>query len=299
MPNAPTPSRTLDVDVIDHAVLLTTDLDGLSALFEALGFTLSPRSPHRLSAEPGGPLLDTCTANRCALFGETYVELLGIVDPEAADPWRVKPLAAEYEGLRILSFGCGDVEAVAERLTASGLSSTGVRDLRREVGTPEGVRTVEARVVHIDRERTPEGAAHVAQHLTPQYVHQPRYLGHANGARRLDSVLIVVADEELPAYAARYERMLGVPARARGPVREIPLREGRVDLVPASALDSVLPGRTAPVLPYMAAVGIAVADVPAARALAERNGVPVQSTETGFLVRAEDAYGADIVFVEG
>ncbi|WP_171166995.1 VOC family protein [Streptomyces sp. I05A-00742] len=293
------PARSADVDHIDHAVLLTTRLDALSGLFEALGFTLSPRSPHLLSERPGGPLLTTCTANRCALFGETYIELLGIVDPEAADPWRVRLLAAEYEGLRILSFGCGDIGTVADRLTAAGLSSTGVRDLRRDVETPEGTRTVEARVVHIDRDRTPEGAAHVAQHLTPQYVHQPRYLTHPNGARRLDSVLLVVADEELEAYASRYSRLLGTAPVRRGEARAFPLRAGRVDLVPVSALGTVLPGRTAPVLPFLAAVGVAVADVAAARALAERNGVPVRPTDSGFLVRSEDAYGVNIVFVEG
>jgi para-nitrobenzyl esterase len=45
---------------------------------------------------------------------------------------------------------------------------------------------------------------HTAEHLTPEYVHQPRYLNHANGARRLASVTPVVADHELPAYIAAF-----------------------------------------------------------------------------------------------
>ncbi|WP_408995089.1 VOC family protein [Streptomyces europaeiscabiei] len=34
-----------------------------------------------------------CTANRCALFGGSYVELLGIVDESAPAPWHTKAMA--------------------------------------------------------------------------------------------------------------------------------------------------------------------------------------------------------------
>ncbi|MFI6795823.1 hypothetical protein [Streptosporangium canum] len=35
-----------------------------------------------------------------------------------------------------------------------------------------------------------------AQHLTREYVHQPRYLDHPNGARGVAAVLMVAADDE-------------------------------------------------------------------------------------------------------
>ncbi|MFD2349684.1 hypothetical protein ACFSTC_10365 [Nonomuraea ferruginea] len=49
-----TTEHTADIDYIDHTVLITTDLAATCARYEALGFTLSPVSPHRLAERPRG-----------------------------------------------------------------------------------------------------------------------------------------------------------------------------------------------------------------------------------------------------
>ncbi|MEW1842456.1 hypothetical protein AB0392_31310 [Nonomuraea angiospora] len=49
--------------------------------------TLRPVSPQLLAERPGGPRLPTCTANRCAYSAQSFVELLGIIDPAVPDPW--------------------------------------------------------------------------------------------------------------------------------------------------------------------------------------------------------------------
>jgi hypothetical protein len=66
--------------------------------------------------------------NRCALFGRTYLELLGLFADGSVDPSNIRPLIAKYEGLHGCSFGCGDLcrggdgartlgtEPVAERI---------------------------------------------------------------------------------------------------------------------------------------------------------------------------------------
>jgi Glyoxalase-like domain len=134
----------MDIDYLDHTVVLNSDLDAAAERFAALGFTLSPPSAHRLSAKLDGAIATyTCTANRCAAFGESFVELLGIVDENAPDPWHVKELSRTYHGL-LLTFGAGDAEAVERRWHAAGFPSTGVRVLERDVATPAGVRTVQA-----------------------------------------------------------------------------------------------------------------------------------------------------------
>ncbi|MFD9735181.1 VOC family protein [Umezawaea sp. NPDC059074] len=289
-------THAMDTDHVDHSINVTGEYEKTWARYEELGFTLSPESRHAVTVEAGGPMVPSCTANRCAYFGESFIELIGIVDAAAPDPWHVLPLVDRYQGLHGASFGFGDSEHALVRLRSVDLASSGVLSLQRPVDTPDGPATVRARSVHIDRAKTPEGILHTAEHLTPQFVHQPRFLEHANGARYLDSVLLVVADDELPAYRDRYTAMLGRPATTDGPRQVFQLRVGRVEIIPASALPEVLPGETAPVLPFWAAQGVVVEDLTMARTLIEANGITTHPVPDGFFVSAADAYGTAVVF---
>jgi hypothetical protein len=264
---------------LDHSVLITRRYAELWSRYEAMGFTLTPPSRHEVTTTEGGPLKPSCTANRCAVFGHNYVELIGIVDDAAPDPWQVRKLLDRYEGLHGLSFAL-DAATALSRLGE--LAGSGVLTLRREISTPHGPVLMRARTVHVDRARTPEGILHTAEHLTPEYVHQKRFLGHANGARGLAEVLLVVEDAEIEAYRNRYATMLG----ARHDVR----------ILPVSALDEVLPGETAPVLPYFAAQTVLVDDLDRARDLLSRNGFTPRDSPGGFFVRAEEAGGTSVVF---
>ncbi|MEU4547249.1 VOC family protein [Nonomuraea dietziae] len=291
------PGTPPDIDYIDHTVLITTDLAATSARYEALGFTLSPTSPHLLAERPGEPPMPTCTANRCACFGQSFIELLGIVDPAAPDPWGVHHLRETYRGL-LMTLGSRDIQATAHRLHATGLASTGIRALEREVRTPEGMRTVRADSVRIDAIHTPEGALQATQHYTPQHVHQPHYLDHPNGAVGLHSVLLVVSDDEMDVHEERYAQLLDTDAWIEGPKHVLPLRHGRVEIVPRSALDDLLPGHPLPALPLLAAHTVAVTDVTAAREFIEANQISTYATPSGFYVAAQDACGVPLAFTE-
>ncbi|MEQ0559057.1 VOC family protein [Amycolatopsis sp. NEAU-NG30] len=269
---------------IDHTVFLTRRYAETWRRYEELGFTLSPPSRHFASRTDGGELLPSCTANRCAYFGGSFLELIGIVDEQAGDPWHVLPiLDARGDGLHGCSFGVDDSAEAERRLREAGLSSSGVLQLQRDVELPEGTRTARFRSVHIGRDRTPEGILHTAEHLTPQYVHQPRYLGHPNGARAVAWVLLVVPDDEVAAYERRYAVITG----------------GRqlVDIAGVSDLDAVLPGEIPKEPPYFAAHGVAVTDLAHARQLVGQH-VPTTTHDRGFFVRAEDACGAALSFEE-
>ncbi|WP_410666640.1 VOC family protein [Amycolatopsis sp. cmx-4-68] len=269
---------------IDHTVFLTRNHEATWRRYEQLGFTLSPPSRHFASRTDGGELLPSCTANRCAYFGGSFLELIGIVDEAGGDPWRVLPiLDARGDGLHGCSFGVDDSDAAERRLREAGLSTSGVLSLQRDVELPEGPRTARFRSVHIRRDRTPEGILHTAEHLTPEYVHQPRYLGHPNGARGVAGILLVVPDDEVDAHRARY--------------RVITADDDLVDIVGVSDLDSVLPGEPAKELPFFAAHGVAVADLAKTRNLIEHH-VPTTTRANGFFVRAEDAGGAALYFEE-
>lgn len=287
---------TGDIHGIHHTGILTRDLDGLEQAYSSLGFTLSPRSRHLLGGRPGQAPVPGCTANRCALFGGSYIELLGIVDESAPDPWNTRAMADEYEGLKLINLDTGDAEATDRRLTGMGLRTSGVLDLERDVDTEEGPRTVRARAVHLDPRATPEGHVGFAQHLTRRYVHQPRYLTHPNGARGLAAVLMVVADAELGAVTDRYARILGTAPGQEGPVTVLDAGAARLRIVRASDAEGVLPGEPVPASSYLAALTVAVDDVHRARALVEDGGTATRPAAGGFFVSARDAYGAGLFF---
>ncbi|XVQ06613.1 VOC family protein [Spirillospora sp. CA-255316] len=287
---------TRDIRGLHHTGILTRDLDGLERTYASFGFTLSPRSRHLLNERPGQPPVPGCTANRCALFGGAYIELLGIVDESAPDPWHTKAMADRYEGFRLLNLDTDDAEATDRRLTDAGMRTSGVLDLEREVDTQDGPRTMRARAVHIDPRSTPEGYVGLAQHLTRQYVHQPRYLRHPNGARALDAVLIVADDTDHEAIVARYSRVLHTAPRQQGPVTVLELAVGRLEIVRSSDAETVLPGEPAPASSYLAAMTVLVDDVTAARRIVEDGGTATRTIGDGFFVSARDAYGAGLFF---
>ncbi|MFJ9367124.1 VOC family protein [Nocardia sp. NPDC101769] len=287
---------TDDIHGLHHAGILTRNLDGLEHRYTALGFTLSPRSRHLLSAGPGQPPVPGCTANLCALFGDSYIELLGIVDDTAPDPWHTRSMADEYEGFRILNLETIDAAATDHRLTEHGLPTSGVLDLARDIDTELGVRTVRARAVHIDPRSTPEGHLGLAQHLTREYVHQPRYLDHANGALGVAAVLIVAEDREFEGIVDRYSLILGRPPYQKGPLTLLDAGSVQVELVRATAAEEVLPGEPAPAASYLAAMTIRVADAVRARELVEAGGTATRGTSDGFFVSARDAFGAALFF---
>ncbi|MGK8557955.1 VOC family protein [Nocardia gipuzkoensis] len=284
------------IDAIHHTGILTRDLDGLERRYLDLGFTLSPRSRHLLSARPGEAPVLGCTANRCALFGGSYIELLGIVDESAPDQWHTKAMADQYEGFRLLNLETTDAEAAREQLLTAGVRASGVLDLERDVETENGVRAVRARAVHVDPASTPEAMLGVAQHLTREYVHQPRYLSHPNGARAIAAVLIVAADAEADAIIDRYARILGAPVVRKGPRTVLEMDAAQLEIVRASQAEAVLPGEPAPAQSYLAAMTIAVADLAVARGVIENSGVPFRETAEGFFVSARDAHGAGLFF---
>ncbi|MEU1216469.1 VOC family protein [Streptomyces sp. NPDC005791] len=290
---------TRDIQGIHHAGILTRDLDGLERAYASFGFTLSPRSQHLLGGRPGQAPMPGCTANRCALFGRSYIELLGIVDESAPDPWHTKAMADEYEGFRLLDLDTDDAEFAGQRLVAAGLRTSGVLELERDVDTEEGTRTVRARAVHIDPRSTPEGYLGIAQHLTRRYVHQPRYLSHRNGARGLGAVLMVADDAEYDAITNRYVRMLRATPEHCGPITALEMSAARLEIVRASDAEEVLPGEPVPAPSYLAAMTVLVDDVDDAREIIESGGTATRSTGYGFFVSARHAYGAGLFFAAG
>ncbi|MDT9688350.1 VOC family protein [Streptomyces sp. P9(2023)] len=303
-----------DITRLHHVGHVVGDMAQAMALYQRLGFHVPPPSVPALAHREGAAPEPFGAANTHADLSRSFVELVTPVRPgnTAGLPSdaRIVPLQAppeklpmllsrieatsaqlggwrdRFEGLHILMFSSPDVEGAADRLAAAGVGHGGVNTVGRPVETPDGVRTEPVRYLEIDG--APEGRIGVVADLDPDF--QPtRHLDHPNGAQDLVEAVLCVPDGQLPLVRERYERYLGRPISAEGPVT----------LVTKADLADLLPGEDPPALPALVACTVAVPDIARVRALLAENGLPVRETGRGEpFVPAEAALGAALIFRE-
>lgn len=280
------------INALDHLAVMVNDLTEAGTGYERLGFTLTPVSQHSGALAAGAAAEPWGTANRCAMFRQGYLELMGVIDPALYDN-HVPEFLARYEGIHILAFGCEDAAASADALAAAGFGATGVHALARPLDTPDGERLAKFNLVRLPPGETPEGRVLAIEHLTRDYLWQARYLDHPNGAVALTELVVCVAD--VKEAARRYSRYFGIPITWNGMAAEIALEKGKFVLIDPEKL-TLRYGVTAPLLPFAAAFTVAVSSVAVARALLETNSVEFNEHGGRLLVSPSEAYGATVVF---
>lgn len=206
---------------LDHVVVTVRDLDAAAEQWRSLGFTVSPRGTH-------SPILGT--GNYTIMFGDDYVELLGILtETEQNKPTR--DYLAKREGLERAAFTTDDAAAGAAELKSRGIEALGPIHFGRPVELPGGG-TGEARfnVFRWPLEEQPGGLRIFAcQHLTCETVWIPELLAHANGASRLVRLEILTPDPK--AAAQHLGRLIDEPARAEGDGWLVPSGGKRADFL--------------------------------------------------------------------
>ncbi len=264
------------------------------AFFEAIGFVLSPLSMHKGSLRPGEREVPFGTGNRCATFAHNYFELLAHIHKDRYD-FFVPEFLARFEGAHIIVFGCGDAEAVHRRLASTGLETSGVIRLERDLDAPGGTKTAQFDCIHYPRAASPEGLVQAAHHVTPELIHQPRFLDHPNRTVALTEVILCTDDPDRD--ERRYTQFLGREAEREGPKRvfTLPL-VSRFTIVGAGDLDAVLPGCVAPALPFLASSTMASEDMDAVKSRLKAAGVAYTSFDGKIAVAAEAAFGHTLVF---
>jgi hypothetical protein len=161
---------------LDHIVInVLFEMASASALFSALGFTLTPVGHHTLGS-----------INRLMIAKGHYLELIGVPDKGLQ---RQEVLDSPF-GLNGLVFKSDDIEATRAGLLASGFSPPPSLSFSRPV-TLEG-KEVDARfrTVRLPAELTPAGRVYFCQHLTPELVWRDEWLRHANGFCGIDSMTV-------------------------------------------------------------------------------------------------------------
>jgi hypothetical protein len=205
---------------LDHLVVAVRDLDAAAAEWSALGFTVSPRGLHSPHMGSG---------NHTMMFGEDYLELLGVVTPQPHNE-ALRGFLEGREGLERAAFTTTDAEAGAAALRARGLAATGPVHFGRPVPLPDGTMT-EARfsVFHWPRDQAPGGLRIFAcQHHTRDAVWVPSLQRHANGATRIKRLL--VATEAPAEAAAALAALIEGEVRVEGASQVVPTGPGRAEI---------------------------------------------------------------------
>jgi len=264
------------------------------ARFEAMGFLLTPYSMHSGAWKPGDPVAKLAYGNRCVMFRNNYLEILASENVAAPSP-RIAGFLGRHQGGHIICFGTEDPGALDARLRASGIQTTGVIPLQRDIDTPDGVRTAKFERVQFAPDASPEGYIQAARHLTPEYIYQPRYIAHPNQAVALSEVFLVTDDPD--GFESKYATYCGRGAGRLAARRTFPFPlVSRLSIVAARDVAKVLPGSLLPPVPCVAGVAMETRDLAAVRSRLLDAGIPFSEMEGKLVVPAEEAMGIAIVF---
>jgi hypothetical protein len=227
---------------LDHFGHFVPDLAAAAAVWEKLGFRVTPVSEHQVGGRPAG------TSNRCVMLAEGYLELLAptLDTPNAA---RVRARMERFVGVHLCCFGTPAAEAERQRLAAHGFEPEPVVSLQRTIETGERVRFA---VVYVPPAKMPEGRVQYCEHLTPAQVWREGYVNPF--ALR---AVYIVADEPEEA-AVRWGRFGGLLPRLEDGFVRLDTARGRVIIGTRQKLASLL--GPVPAAPAMAGYALGCRD---------------------------------------
>ncbi|MDW8467744.1 MAG: VOC family protein [Burkholderiales bacterium] len=247
---------------LDHVSHFVPDLDAAARALCALGFVVTPRSDQRTQDGPAG------TSNVCAMLERGYLEFLAPTadTPNAA---RLRAAMARHPGVHLCCFGTPAAEEEHARLAAHGFAPQPIVSLERDTETGRA----RFKVVRPAPETMPEGRVQFVEHLTPEVLWHPRWMGHANGVRALACAFVVARDPvEAAARWAEFAALLPRPARR---FVHLPADRGHV-LVGTRVEWRPLLGEAVPEPPALAGCALECDDPAALAARAERAGCAVR-----------------------
>jgi catechol 2,3-dioxygenase-like lactoylglutathione lyase family enzyme len=174
---------------LDHCIIAVHKLEKAREIYEKLGFTAAPLGDH----------VNRATANYCLMFQDTYLELLGINQPEYPDGGLQQKLKSRGEGLHRLALGTSDADAVKAKIEALGVRTEGPTDLARPSKEPDGI--VRFRNLFLEPEDLAGMPIFICGHKTPELMRNARLIDHPNGAIRFAGITGLVSDPAATAQA--------------------------------------------------------------------------------------------------
>lgn len=176
---------------LDHVVLAARDLEGLAGVFRRLGFVVGARNRH-----PWG------TLNHIVQLDGSFLELIGLdsgfkLAPDH-DPHNfsfcgfVADYLAQREGPALLALTSDNAEADARAFRVMGIGDFEPFHFERRARRPDGSTVEVAFTLAFARSLLLSRTGFFScQHHFPQNFWDPAFRAHANGAWRLDGVVLV------------------------------------------------------------------------------------------------------------
>jgi len=290
-PQVPGPGQVF----LDHVAWMAADMAAASAVFEDLGFRLTPYSEHGNRDPETGERRVQGSANRLAMLETGYLEILTTVDGvDTPVSQNIHDSLARYAGVHLIAFTVADAEAERPRLGEAGFDLQPTVHLRRDVEAADGSDAeVAFSVLRAQFGSIAEGRIQMLTHHTPDHMWQDRYIARDNAIAGLVEVVLAVADPA--ASAERLGRFVGRPPEAAAGGAVLSCDRGRLRFMTSAGLADAFGGLQAPVEPSTAVLGMASHDIAATRAfLAERGIIPTIDTADHLLVSPADACGVAI-----
>jgi len=250
---------------IDHAVVGARDLEDTRMIFQRLGFSVTPQ----------GRQLGAGVAHYRVMFDHDYIELVGITDASAPTGELGALLDKQGEGALAVVLECRNVRQSCQELASHGISPLAIQHVLTEIEAPEGALEHRYDMVEIPADAAPETRIALCQHITPEVLRQPAWLSHANGARRLNFIAVVVSDPE--SLIARCDRLFGVGSTTMTDnTLAVYTGHGALLFITPDHASVMYPGvaDAARPAPYIAALGIEVGDVGKVSRVLEEAQVP-------------------------
>lgn len=163
---------------LDHTVInVHFDMDRAQAVFESLGFQLTPRGRHSLGS-----------INHLIVLKDDYVEIVGL--PTGTDVLRQEVLDSPI-GIDGLVFQTQSADNTYAFLSKAKHSVQAVQAFSRPVELDGATYSASFRTTRFTPGAYPAGRVYFCQHLTPELVWRKEWQSHANQVVRTSAFLIV------------------------------------------------------------------------------------------------------------
>jgi hypothetical protein len=280
---------------LDHIGWYVADLEIAGAAFERFGFVLTPYTPHS-HENAAGERIPSGTANRCAMLGLGYLEILTHI-PELETPLAHQLRAGldRYPGLHLIAFTCSDASIEVARMKDAGFDPLPVADLRRQVQTDDGAEVTAAfSVIRLPPGSMAEGRVQMLTQDTPEAVWLDSLIARENAIDALSGVIVCTSAPD--DAAARFARFTGGSLTHGEQGVELTLDRGNISFRSPDQFMALIPNARVPSNPFIAAAVMRSRDLEATKSFMNQVGVAFSTPKDGVIViDAADAMGAYLV----
>lgn len=278
---------------IDHLVLAVPDLGAATAFYRALGFTVGGVNHH-----PWG------TVNAIVQLDGAFLELIalgaGFAAPEADDPAApfavaVAASTARGGGLAMVALGSDDADGDAEAFRSFGFGPGRRLDFGRSAEAADGTRRdVRFSLAFIEDLGLGDAGLFACQHHHPENFWSPAAQVHANGALRLDAVVLSV---EAPArHVGDLATLLGTAPVGPTGRPSFETGTGRIDLMTPQDVAARYGTTEGSASGRFAAFGIVVDALDPIRARLHAAGIDQAEVAGAVVVPSTSAFGVALAF---